>query len=141
MPAIETLAQRIASSEGLTVETNIALALEDSERLAPDVESTVYRVVQEALTNVAKHAAATRLEIELLMEGDAVAVTVRDDGRGFDPAAPATGFGLVGMRERVTLVSGEVTRRVRGGKRHRRPRADPGPQTRAAGAARRRQAG
>ena len=109
VPAIETLAQRIASSEGLTVETNIALALQDSERLAPNVESTVYRVVQEGLTNVAKHAAATRLEIELLMEGDDVAVTVRDDGRGFDPAAPAAGFGLIGMRERVALVSGQVS--------------------------------
>jgi signal transduction histidine kinase len=108
VPAIETLAQRIASSEGLTVETNVALALEDSERLAPDVESTVYRVIQEALTNVAKHAAASRLEVELLMEGDAVVVTVRDDGRGFDTGAPPTGFGLVGMRERVTLVNGEV---------------------------------
>lgn len=109
VPAIETLAQRIASSEGLTVETNIALALEDSERLAPDVESTVYRVVQEALTNVAKHAAASRLEIELLMEGDDVAVTVRDDGRGFDPDAPAAGFGLKGMQERIALVSGQVS--------------------------------
>jgi signal transduction histidine kinase len=108
VPAIETLAHRIASSEGLTVETNIALALEGSERLAPDVESTVYRVVQEALTNVAKHAAATRVEVELLMEGESVAVTVRDDGRGFDPNAQADGFGLVGMQERVTLVRGEV---------------------------------
>jgi signal transduction histidine kinase len=109
VPAIETLAQRIASSEGLTVETNITLALEDSERLAPDVESTIYRVVQEALTNVAKHAAANRLEVELLMAGEAVAVAVRDDGCGFDTAAPGTGFGLVGMRERATLVSGEVS--------------------------------
>jgi signal transduction histidine kinase len=109
VPAIETLAQRIATSEGLTVETNIALALEDAERLAPDVESAVYRTVQEALTNVAKHAAATRLEVALLIEGDVVAVTVRDDGRGFDPGAPADGFGLVGMRERVTLVGGEMS--------------------------------
>jgi signal transduction histidine kinase len=109
VPAIETLAQRVASSEGLTVETDVALALEESERLAPEVESTIYRLVQEALTNVIKHAAATRVEIELLMQGDAIAVTVRDDGRGFDPDAPADGFGLVGMRERVMLASGEVT--------------------------------
>jgi two-component system, NarL family, sensor histidine kinase DevS len=109
VPAIETLAQRIASNEGLIVQTNIALASEDSKRLAPDVESTLYRVVQEALTNVAKHAAATRLEIELFMKDDAVVVEVRDDGRGFDTAAPATGFGLVGIRERVTLADGEVT--------------------------------
>ena len=109
VPAIQTLAQRIATSEGLTVETNIALALEGSERLAPDVESTVYRVVQEALTNVAKHAVASHVELELLMNDGAVAVAVRDDGRGFDPAAPAEGFGLLGMRERVTLAHGKVS--------------------------------
>jgi signal transduction histidine kinase len=73
------------------------------------VESTVYRFVQEALTNVAKHAQAGHLEIELLKEGDGVMVSIRDDGLGFDPQAPAAGFGLVGMRERVTLVGGTVT--------------------------------
>ena len=109
VPALETLAQRIASSEGLTVETNVALALEGSERLAPDIESTVYRVAQEALTNVAKHAAATRVDVELVMEGESVAVSVRDDGRGFDMGAPTTGFGLIGMRERAALVNGEVS--------------------------------
>src|SRR6185436_18059952 len=101
VPAIETLAQRMASSEGITVETNVALELEGDERLAPDVESTAYRLVQEALTNVAKHAGAQRLEIERLMKDGAVAVEVRDDGRGFKPGAPTEGFGLVGMRERV----------------------------------------
>jgi signal transduction histidine kinase len=109
VPAVETLANRIAASEGLRVETDIALALEDTERLPPEVESTVYRLVQEAITNVAKHAAANRIEIELLVRDEMVAVEVRDDGQGFDPFAPARGFGLVGMRERVTLVGGEVT--------------------------------
>ena len=108
VPAIETLAQRIATSEGMTVETNIALSLEDTERLAPEVESTVYRLVQEAITNVGKHAGAAHLEIELLKRDDDVLVTIRDDGQGFDPDAPVAGFGLVGMRERVTLVGGTV---------------------------------
>jgi len=108
VPAIETLAQRMATSEGMTVETNIALSLEDSERLAPEVESTVYRLVQEALTNIAKHAGAGHLDIELLRGDRGVTVSIRDDGRGFDPSAPASGFGLVGMRERVTLVGGTV---------------------------------
>jgi signal transduction histidine kinase len=72
------------------------------------VESTVYRLVQEALTNVGKHAHAARLEIELLKEGDGVMVAIRDDGRGFDPDASASGFGIVGMRERVTLLGGTV---------------------------------
>ena len=116
VPAIETLAQRVASSAGLTVETDVSLALEDSQRLAPEAESTIYRLVQEALTNVTKHAAATRVEVELLMEEDAVRVRVRDDGRGFDPAEPVEGFGLVGIRERVMLASGEVTIEARVGK-------------------------
>jgi signal transduction histidine kinase len=108
VPAIETLAQRVATNEGLTVETNVGLSSEDAERLAPEVESTVYRLVQEALTNVGKHAAATRLEIELMKVDGAVVVSVRDDGHGFDPALPAAGFGLVGIRERVTLAGGTV---------------------------------
>jgi signal transduction histidine kinase len=108
VPAIETLAQRMATSQGMTVETNIALSLEEAERLAPEVESTVYRLVQEALTNIAKHAGAGHLEIELLRQDGGVTVTIRDDGRGFDPSVPAAGFGLVGMRERVTLVGGTV---------------------------------
>jgi signal transduction histidine kinase len=108
VPAIETLAQRVATSEGIAVETNISLSLEDAQRLAPEVESTVYRLVQEALTNVGKHAHAARLEIELLKEGDGVMVAIRDDGQGFDPDASASGFGIVGMRERVTLLGGTV---------------------------------
>jgi signal transduction histidine kinase len=109
VPAIETLAQRVATNEGMTVETNIALSLEDADRLAPEAESTVYRLVQEALTNIGKHAGAGRVEIELLKQrGEAVSVSIKDDGCGFDPAAPAAGFGLVGMRERVTLVGGSV---------------------------------
>jgi signal transduction histidine kinase len=58
---------------------------------------------------VAKHAAASRLDVEVLMEGDAVVATVTDDGRGFDTSAPTDGFGLVGMRERVALVGGEIS--------------------------------
>ena len=116
VPAIETLAQRVASSAGLMVETDIALALEDSERLAPEAESTIYRLVQEALTNIIKHAAASRVEVALLMDQDAVRVTVRDDGRGFDPAEPVEGFGLVGIRERVMLASGQVTIEAQVGK-------------------------
>jgi signal transduction histidine kinase len=64
--------------------------------------------VQEALTNIAKHAGAGHLDIELLREDGGVMVSIRDDGRGFDPGVPTSGFGLVGMRERVTLVGGTV---------------------------------
>ena len=108
VPALETLAQRIATTEGLTVETNVALSLEDAQRLAPEVEITVYRLVQEALTNVGKHAGAAHLEIELLKQDGAVLVSVQDDGRGFDMDAETAGFGLLGIRERVALVGGVV---------------------------------
>jgi signal transduction histidine kinase len=77
-------------------------------RLPPETESTIYRVVQEALTNVAKHANAARVEVAVERSKGSVRVQVRDDGCGFDPARPCTGLGLVGMRERVELAGGEL---------------------------------
>ena len=73
------------------------------------METTLYRIVQEAVTNVAKHAGAERLSITLTRKNGAVVVIVEDDGRGFDPeAAGADGLGLVGMRERLGLVGGTL---------------------------------
>ena len=79
-----------------------------AERPSPELESTIYRVVQEALTNVAKHAAATRVLVRVRDAGDAIELLVRDDGAGFDPHRRSTGFGLVGMRERLALVRGTL---------------------------------
>ena len=73
----------------------------------PELESAVYRIVQESLTNVIKHAEAEHVEIAVVEDGQ-VTVSVRDDGRGFDPSLRADGFGLLGMRERVSLVGGEL---------------------------------
>ena len=80
-----------------------------STRLAPEVESAIYRVVQEALANVVKHAHATRAEITVV-EGDGeVMVEIRDDGRGLGSSdTSGTGLGLAGMRERVTLLGGRL---------------------------------
>lgn len=82
------------------------------ERLPAAVELCLYRVVQEALTNVAKHAEAARAEVTLERKGDRVVATVRDDGKGFDPAAVAAsehaGLGLKGMQERMSLVGGTL---------------------------------
>jgi len=79
-------------------------------RLHPEVELVIYRVVQEALTNIARHAQATRAQIALLFRDDAVEVEVEDDGLGFDlQEATSTrerGLGLFGMRERVELIGG-----------------------------------
>lgn len=106
VPAIETLAARVGVVEGLEIEHDLDL---DGARLAPEIESTLYRLVQEALTNVGKHARAERVWITLQQSGGNVEVEVRDDGLGFDPAAPKAGFGLTGMRERVALAGGQIT--------------------------------
>lgn len=71
----------------------------------------VYRLVQEALTNVGKHARTDRVEIEVEHHGGDMRLRVADDGRGFDATEPASGFELAGMGERVALLGGafEVT--------------------------------
>ena len=108
VPALETLAERVSAVEELTVETNIDLALEEPQRLPTDVESTVYRMVQEALTNATKHAGASHLHLDLLTRDGSLEVSVTDDGSGFDPERVSGGFGLIGMRERVALVGGTL---------------------------------
>jgi signal transduction histidine kinase len=114
--ALEALARRAGAVDGLTVKTEIAV---DGEvpRLDPEVESAVYRVVQEALTNTAKHAGASRVLLALRIEDGRLTATVRDDGGGFEVASaapandlgPAHGVGLEGMRERAQLVGAELT--------------------------------
>ena len=83
------------------------------ERLAPETEAAVYRIIQEALTNVAKHAKATSCRVYLQRLTNTLLVTIEDDGVGFDPAdtrsADGThGLGLVGIRERVAQLHGTV---------------------------------
>ncbi len=110
--AIETLAERTAAREGIAVEAHVDLAFErgeEAQRHAPELESTVYRLVQEALTNAVRHAGATRIQIEVTERDGCVDVAVRDDGKGFDPeTTDSGGFGLTGMRERVELAGGEL---------------------------------
>lgn len=74
--------------------------------LAPHVETALFRIVQETLQNVEKHARATRVDVVLADDGDAVTLTVSDDGVGFDPSAVAgpTSFGLAGIHERASLL-------------------------------------
>jgi signal transduction histidine kinase len=113
-PAIETLAERSAAGAGMEVSTRIALGI-GAGRLPAETEGAVYRVVQEALTNVAKHAEATRVRVEVVRANGSVDVLVEDDGRGFDPASCSGGLGLVGMRERVQLTGGRLEIRSRPG--------------------------
>jgi len=109
-PALESLADRVAAVEGVVVTTDVDLgdAAGAEGRLAPELETAVYRLVQEALTNVVKHAHAERVEVVVGAGGGRVELTVSDDGRGFDPDAPHGGFGLIGMQERVVLAGGTL---------------------------------
>jgi PAS domain S-box-containing protein len=115
---IETWGQQT----GIAVELE-SLGLEEggqsSQRLPPEVETALYRIVQEALTNVAKHAAdvagdrevkrATRVSITLQRINGHVQVTIEDNGPGFDPETAGEGrLGLAGMRERATLLGGTL---------------------------------
>jgi signal transduction histidine kinase len=108
--AIEALVTRVSQQSGLAIEAAINLAYEDGtaeRRHTPELEATIYRIVQEALTNVVKHAGATRVAVSIDdSSGAIVEIVVHDDGGGFDPAHAGGGFGLVGMRERVGLING-----------------------------------
>jgi signal transduction histidine kinase len=104
-PALTSLLEAVASRNGL--ELRQAIDLPD-RRLAIEQETVVYRLVQEALSNVAKHARATSVDVEVGVHEERIHVSVGDDGVGFDPEAPVSGFGVVGMRERVALADGEL---------------------------------
>lgn len=82
----------------------------DGTRLPADLETALYRITQEALTNVVRHAHATQVDLLLHLYPDRVRLTVEDDGVGFDPAATTLGqMGLVGMRERCEMLGGKLT--------------------------------
>jgi signal transduction histidine kinase len=107
--AIETLSERSAAAAGLEVETRLELNGDGAARLAPETETTVYRVVQEALSNAARHSGGSLVRVEVAEREGMVDVTVADNGHGFDPAATTNGFGLRGMRERVHLAGGSMS--------------------------------
>jgi signal transduction histidine kinase len=117
-PAIEALARRAQAIDGLEIETDIELQGGDGERLDAELESTIYRVVQEALTNVSKHAKATRAVIAVRERDGKIVATVTDDGQGLPEGGVSRartpdeelkgGFGVSGMRERAELVGGEL---------------------------------
>jgi signal transduction histidine kinase len=103
--ALERLAESFAEQSGISVDFQAALA---DERLPEEAETALYRIVQESLTNVVKHARARRVSILLTRKDGAVKAVVEDDGQGFDPEAPGDGFGLVGMQERLALLGGRL---------------------------------
>jgi signal transduction histidine kinase len=107
VPALERLTQTFSEASGVRVDLEARIG---ETRLPPDVETTLYRLVQEALTNVVKHAGAASVSILLVRRDGMVTLVIEDDGRGFDAAeARGDGLGLVGMRERVALHDGRFT--------------------------------
>jgi signal transduction histidine kinase len=107
VPALERLARTFEERSGLSaaVEANLA-----QERLPPEVETVLYRLVQEALTNVVKHAGAQSVSVVLARRDGGVSAVVEDDGRGFSPDdVRGDALGLLGMRERLALLGGTLT--------------------------------
>jgi two-component system sensor histidine kinase UhpB len=80
----------------------------ESDTIGDDQQLVVYRVAQEALANVARHAEATQVQVDLFANGHGVDLRVSDNGRGFDSTLPPSGLGLNGMAERARLVGGEL---------------------------------
>jgi signal transduction histidine kinase len=108
--AIQALCER-AERQGIDVDVSIELAYEEGReggRHLPEIETAMYRIVQEALTNAAKHGVARRAIVEVHEDDTNVHVSVRDDGSGFDPSEHTDGFGLLGMYERVQLLDGSL---------------------------------
>jgi signal transduction histidine kinase len=112
VPAIRSHVRELARSNSIQIRLDI---VGDKERqISEDVALTVFRALQEALTNVVKHAEAGSVDIKLAIQPDEIALSVRDDGRGFDvPSSLGTflacdSFGLIGLRERLDLVSGTL---------------------------------
>jgi len=87
----------------------VDLAVEGDRRsLAPGVDLAAYRILQEALTNVLKHAGAARAAVTVRYTRDELALCVEDDGRGMSTGSNGDGHGLIGMRERVALYGGTL---------------------------------
>jgi signal transduction histidine kinase len=110
VPALEFLANRISKSARFSIQIHSTLR----SRCTPAIETAVYRVIQEALTNIAKHARATKVEIRLKRVARNLNCMILDDGSGFDvPAVLSSGMqkglGLIGMRERLNAVGGTLT--------------------------------
>ncbi|HEY7831320.1 MAG TPA: GAF domain-containing protein [Solirubrobacteraceae bacterium] len=109
--ALHALADR-TKHRGIEVDTSIDLAYEQGRAAArhtPELEVALYRIAQEALSNAAKHGRAARAVVEVQEHANAIHLTVRDDGDGFDPETAETkGFGLLGMRERAQLLDGTL---------------------------------
>jgi len=109
--SVRDLAERTRLVYGLPVELHFDLASPDGP--ASDIETAAYRIVQECLSNAARHAQASCVAVEVARRNGALRICVSDDGRGFRPGSESEGFGLRGIRERVELLDGRLRIAVR----------------------------
>jgi signal transduction histidine kinase/integral membrane sensor domain MASE1 len=111
MPALRGYLEGQMQHSGLRIDTNFG---EGDVRVAPELEIGAFRIVQECLTNVIRHAAASRVSVKMIPYGDHLVIEVNDDGGGFDVAralqrgAQGHHLGLLGMQERITLLGGQM---------------------------------
>jgi signal transduction histidine kinase len=106
VPALERLGTGFSEQTGIRVEVQSYLG---GDRLPSEIETALYRIVQESLTNVVKHARASSVSVLITRKNGSVIAVIEDDGRGFDAGAGRDeGLGLVGMEERVALLNGRL---------------------------------
>jgi two-component system sensor histidine kinase UhpB len=111
LPAIRWYAESYLGDKGIEVRMETS---EPAQRLPAHIEVALFRIVQEALANVAKHSQARHVDVRLAYDEREITVTVADDGRGFDVvhalgrAGPAESVGLLGMQERARLLGGRM---------------------------------
>jgi signal transduction histidine kinase len=107
--AIEVLARTWSQRSGVTAELETTGTTGAPMRTGADTEAAVFRAAQEALTNIARHAGATKVRLTLTYLDDTLLLDVADNGKGFDPEASTDGYGLAGMRHRLAGVGGTLT--------------------------------
>lgn len=101
--AIATLLKEFRTTTAISPDCTISLP----EPLPTEINATVYRIVQEALTNITRHSSATEVTIQLMQQEQTLYLLVKDNGKGFNPLQNSTGFGLQGMRERTLALGGQ----------------------------------
>ena len=102
--ALRRLAERFERETGIAV----SVVADDTAALDRDREVVLLRCAQEALANVRKHSSADAASLILAVRDDEISLSISDDGSGFDPQAPSSGFGLAGLRKRLTLARGNL---------------------------------
>jgi signal transduction histidine kinase len=109
-PFVESVESLVRLNQQAPHEREIRLVVEEGFPVSlPGKESVeLLRILQEALANVRRHSGASNVEVRLRTDDEAILIEITDDGRGFDPGSARTGIGLVGMRERVEGLGGEI---------------------------------